>query len=75
MSIHADPLFIQAEIDRRLELFGVGDLAHELPSRPAGDRHGRGLLRRAYDSVAGRTDAAPVRRTMAAAPAGLPRHP
>ena len=32
--MYADQLFVQAEIERRLELFGVADELHRTPSPP-----------------------------------------
>ena len=67
MSIHADQLFLQAEIDRRLELFGVGDqLHHTSPVR----RH-QGRLGQLVDRTLGALR--PTRPTVGAT--GRPRHP
>lgn len=75
MSIYADPLFIQAEIDRRLELFGVEDAAYDTPSRAAGQHRGRTLARRAVRALTGRTTPAPAWRSPGGTAARLPRHP
>ncbi|GAA4402496.1 hypothetical protein GCM10023168_13100 [Fodinibacter luteus] len=67
MNTYADQLFLRAEIDRRLELFGLADARH--PShRPA-------ARRRRLFHLARR-----VRRVLRPAPAGIPapgrpRHP
>ncbi|HSO63455.1 MAG TPA: hypothetical protein VLQ78_00015 [Ornithinibacter sp.] len=67
MNPYADPLFLRAEIDRRLELFGVGDEHHPTssPARRPGSL-GR-LADRALRALR------PTRPTVAAP--GSPRHP
>jgi hypothetical protein len=43
MSIHADPMFIRAEVDRRLELYGVSDRRYA--ARPAAAARSRSARR------------------------------
>ena len=67
MNLYADPLFLRAEIDRRLELFGVEDELHPTssPARRPGSL--ARLADRALHALR------PSRPTVAAA--GRPRHP
>lgn len=67
MNLYADPMFTQVEIDRRLELFGVADQLHRVPSP---ERH-PGAVRRLVDRSLNALR--PTRPTVAAA--GRPRHP
>jgi hypothetical protein len=67
VNVYADPMFAKVEIDRRLELFGVADQLHYLPSperRP-------GAVRRLVDHALHALR--PTRPTVASA--GRPRHP
>jgi hypothetical protein len=67
VNTYADQLFVQAEINRRLELFGVADALH--PSPPTG--HRRATLARLADRA--RQALRPRRTNLAST--GSPCHP
>lgn len=67
MNPYADQLFVQAEIDRRLELFGVADALHRTP--PMG--HRRRTLARLADRA--RQALRPTRSAVVTT--GRPCHP
>ena len=72
VSMYTDPMFIRAEIDRRLELSGVEDEPH--PHRLAGPRPGRPLARPA-DRRSSHALAATPRRAPVAATCRPPAPP
>jgi hypothetical protein len=67
VNLYADPLFVRAEIDRRLELFGVEDELHPMPSPARRPGTLARLTDRAWHALR------PSRPTVAAT--GRPRHP
>ena len=74
VSIHADPLFIRAEVERRLELAGVprdGRDPATLPA-PVTVHPLAGFVARL---VGGRTGGSPTRRAPRALATRRPRHP
>ena len=79
MTVHTDQLVLQAEIDRRLELDGVGRYDRDHNPRHDGDSvplAANPLAAFVARLVGGRTTPAPRRpRSGAAAAPGRPRHP
>jgi hypothetical protein len=79
MTVHTDQLFLQAEIDRRLELYGVGRYDRHHNHRHDGDSVPLAvnpLAAFVARLVGGRTTPAPHRhRSGAAVAPGRPRHP
>jgi hypothetical protein len=75
MTIHADPLFIAAEVERRLELAGIdrcshhrGDVSHRpLAAHPLAVFVARLVVRRHHDEA--------TRRAARGLDHGRPRHP
>ncbi|MGG5257223.1 hypothetical protein [Phycicoccus avicenniae] len=67
MSIHADPLFVTAEVERRLELAGVD--VHSRHHHPAPEPSAAPV------AVALHPLAAVLTRLVRPRPAGRPRHP
>ena len=74
VSIHADPLFINAEVERRLELAGVTREGRDpvTPRRPTSVHPLAGFVARL---VGGGSGGAPVRRTTRPVATRRPRHP
>lgn len=74
MSIHADPLFIKAEVERRLELAGVTLDGREPVARrsPVTVHPLAGFVARL---VGGRSGGVPTRRTTRPVATRRPRHP